>query len=138
LNWYYSSPFFPFEKAVEVNKDDVVSSRVSAKYQSGDYVWSWRTQIFEQGDKNKLKADFNQSQLASMYLNPQQVMKKSEYFVPVKNETAEIDLFILDLMDGENMQGDIADALVENYSKRFKTFDDAIEYIFGLSQRYCE
>ncbi len=56
----------------------------------------------------------------------------------MKNETAEIDLFILDLMDGENMQGDIADALVEKYSKRFKTFDNAIEYIFGLSQRYCE
>lgn len=77
-----------------MNENDVVSSHVSAKYQSGDYVWSWRTQIFEQGDKKKPKADFNQSQLASMYLDPQQVMKKSEYFVPEKNETAEIDLFI--------------------------------------------
>lgn len=134
----YSSPFFPFEKEVEVQKNDVVSSYVSAKYQSGDYVWSWRTQIFEQGDKNKIKADFNQSQFAAMYLNPQQVMKKSEYFVPVKNETAEIDLFILDQMDGKKMQGDIADALVERYSKKFKSYDDAVEYIFGLSQRYCE
>lgn len=60
------------------------------------------------------------------------------YFVPVKNETAEIDLFILDQMDGKKMQGDIADALVENYSKKFKNYEDAVEYIFGLSQRYCE
>jgi protein arginine N-methyltransferase 1 len=134
----YSSPFFPFEKVVEIKKGDTISAHVSAKYQSGDYVWSWKTQIFENGDKNKIKADFNQSQLASMYLDSKQVMKKSEYFVPVKNETAEIDLFILDQMDGENMQGDIADTLVKRYSERFKSFDDAIDYLFGLSQRYCK
>ena len=132
----YSTPFFPFEKEVAVAGGDVVTSHISAKYQGGDYLWSWRTQIFERGVETKIKAEFNQSQLASMYLDPQTVLKKSEYFVPVRNETAEIDLLILNSIDGEMMSGDIADLLTEQYPERFKSFEDAQEYTFSMLQRY--
>lgn len=134
----YSSPFFPFEKEISVKKGDVVRCHVSAKYENSDYIWSWKTQIFEQDDFTKLKADFNQSQFASMYLDPKISLKKSEYFVPIKNETAEIDLFILRLINGESMQGDIADALTDQFPEKFKSFEEALEYAFVISQKYSK
>ena len=132
----YSSPFFPFEREVEVKQGDIVSAMVSAKYEKGDYAWSWKTDIYEAGDKTKVKAQFNQSVLASMYIEPDVVLKQSEYFVPNRNENAEVDLLILNSMDGEAMHGDIADALVEKYPDRFKKFEDALEYTAAFSQRY--
>jgi len=134
----YASPFFPFEKEVKVKKGDRVVATISAKYEKGDYAWSWRTQIFEKRKKGKIKADFNQSVLASMFIEPAVLLKQSEYFVPNRNETAEIDIFILDQMDGEAMQGDIADALVEKFPKKFKKFENALEYTANISQRYSK
>jgi len=134
----YASPFFPFEKEVKVKKGDRVVATISAKYEKGDYAWSWRTQIFEKGKKGKIKADFNQSVLASMFIEPEVLLKRSEYFVPNRNETAEIDTFILGQMDGEAMQGDIADALVEKFPKKFKKFENALEYAANISQRYSK
>lgn len=134
----YSSPFFPFENEVKVKKGDIVRSYISAKYENSDYIWSWKTEIFEQGDFTKLKANFNQSQFASMYLDPKTSLKKSEYFVPEPNETAEIDLFTLTQMNGESMQGDIADALIEKFPDKFKTFEEALEYAFVISQKYSK
>jgi protein arginine N-methyltransferase 1 len=134
----YASPFFPFENEVQVKTGDIVSVNISAKYQSGDYNWSWQTQIFEQGDADNVKASFNQSQLAAMYLDPNNLIKKSEYFTPVKNETAKIDLLVLNSLDGEMMTGDIADLLVEKYPEKFKTSEESLEYTYSLLQRYSE
>ncbi len=134
----YSSPFFPFEREVEVEKGDVVSAYVSAKYEKGDYAWSWKTDIFEGDDKSRPKAQFNQSVLASMYIEPNVVLKQSEYFVPNRNELAEIDMLVLQMMDGEAMHGDIADALLERYPLKFKTFETALEYTASFSQKYSK
>ncbi len=137
-NTTYSSPLFPFEREVKVKKGDFVRSYVSAKYENGDYIWSWKTEIFEGNQENKIKAQFNQSQLAAMYLDPKAAIKKSEFFTPTRNETAEIDLLVLNSMDGEMMQGDIADLLVEKFPKVFKTTDEAMDHAFSLSQRYSK
>ncbi|MEZ5344157.1 MAG: 50S ribosomal protein L11 methyltransferase [Pyrinomonadaceae bacterium] len=137
-NTTYSSPFFPFQEEVEVKKGDVVSALITAKYEKGDYAWSWKTDIFEAGDESKVKAQFNQSLLAAMYIEPGVILKQSEYFVPSRNENAEVDSLILGAMDGENMHGDIADLLVEKYPERFKKFEDALEYTAAVSQRYSK
>jgi type I protein arginine methyltransferase len=130
----YATPFFPFEKPVELKKGDTVSAEIAANYEKGNYTWSWRTKFFEQGDK--LKTGFNQSVVASLFLDPQTVLKQSEYFVPTHNKTAEIDLFILSSMDGEIMHGDISDALLEKFPEKFRNFGEALDYVSELSQKY--
>lgn len=134
----YSSPFFPFQHEVEVKKGDIVSALIAAKYEKGDYAWSWKTDIFESGDQTKPKAQFNQSVLASMFIEPDVVLKQSEYFVPKRNENAQIDMLIFNSMDGEAMHGDIADTLVEKFPEKFKTFEDALEYTASFSLRYSD
>ena len=134
----YSRPYFPLQKPVDLKKGDLVCALVSAKYEKGDYAWSWKTDFYEQGDKNKHITGYNQSVLASMFIEPEVVLKQSEYFVPNLNENAEIDMFILNSVDGEAMHGDIADAILEKFPKKFKKFEDALAYVAGLSQRYSK
>lgn len=134
----YSCPFFPLEREVKVEKGDVVLADISAKYEKGDYTWSWRTKFLAKGNTAKVKAEFNQSVLASMFIDPKVALKESEYYVPKTNETAEVDLFILNSMDGEMLQGDIADALMEKYPKVFKNFETAFNYTISLTHRYSE
>ncbi len=134
----YSSPFFPFQHEVGVKKGDIVSALVTAKYERGDYAWSWKTEIFKQGDLTEPIVQFNQSVLASMFIEPAVVLKQSEYFIPKRNEAAEIDMLILNSMDGEAMHGDIADLLVEKYPNIYKSFENALEYVAAFSQKYSD
>lgn len=134
----YARPFFPLEQRVDVNSGDIVKVLFTADYEDDEYFWSWRTKIFEQGTKNQLKAEFVQSSLASVFLAPDVALKQSEYFIPSPNKTAEIDLFILNLIDGKTLQGDIAETLVEKYSEKFKTYDDGLNYVSAISQKYSE
>ncbi len=134
----YAKPFFPFQEPVDVKKGDVVLTQISANYEKGNYTWSWKTKILEQGSVNKIKANFTQSVLASMFIDPKVMLKQSEYYVPNKNETAAIDLFIINSMDGEMMHGDTADALLEKYPKKFKSFDESLEYVAEISRKYSK
>jgi len=134
----YARPFFPFEKPVEVKEGDVVSSFISAKYEKGDYAWSWRTEFKGRDNDATAKIEFNQSVLASMFIEPSVILKQSEFYTPKRNENAEIDLFILSSMDGDAMQGDIADLLVEKFPRQFKSPGLALNYAADMARKYSE
>ncbi len=76
--------------------------------------------------------------MTGTFIAPSAMLKQSEYFVPKQNTDAEIDTFILNRMDGENMQGDIADELLEKFPAKFTDFEDALTRVSQLSQRYTD
>ena len=43
----YRSQFLPFEKPISLSASDRVTIELSAKLIAGNYVWSWRTEVFE-------------------------------------------------------------------------------------------
>jgi hypothetical protein len=47
-----------------------------------------------------------------------------------------IDSFILNKMDGENLQGDIADELLNQFPDKFDNFENALNRVSQLSLRY--
>lgn len=137
LETVYGAPFFPFDEAVEVEIGDRIETAVSATHEKGEYVWNWHTKIYS-SDKKSLKAEFQQSTLRGMFIAPKTILKGSEYFVPTQNSEAKIDAFILNKIDGEMMNGDIAEELQTNFPEKFKTFDEALEKVSQLAQRYSE
>lgn len=132
----YARPFFPFERPVEVAEGDLVRVSLAARYEKGNYVWRWRTRIAPAADPEEVRAEFDQSTMAAMYVDPKELLKRSEFYVPRPNEEAEIDRFVLGSMDGEMVQGDIADELLERFPDRFSSFDAALDHVFELSIRY--
>jgi protein arginine N-methyltransferase 1 len=134
LETVYGAPFFPFDDAVEVEIGDRIEVDLSAIFEKNDYVWNWRTKIYSGTDE--LKAEFMQSTLRGMFIVPKLLLKQSEYFAATQNADAKIDAFILNQMDGEMLNGDIADELQTNFPENFKTFEDALERVSQLVLRY--
>lgn len=132
----YGAPFFPFENPLEVSAGDSFEIKLDAVFEKGSYVWNWSVKFFDR--EKKLKNTFVQSTMSGSFIAPQTILKQSEYFVPKQNADGEIDAFILGKMDGENMQGDIADELLEKFPARFAVFEDALERVSQLSQKYTE
>lgn len=132
----YGAPFFPFETVLEVDAGEKFEVKLDAAFEKGEYLWHWAVKIF--GKDQTVKAQFNQSTMTGSFIAPSAMLKQSEYFIPKQNEDAEIDSFILNRMDGENMQGDIADELLEEFPEKFITFEDALNRVSQLSLRYTE
>lgn len=132
----YGAPIFPFENPIEVDAGDSFEIKLDAVFEKGEYLWHWSVKSFDR-EKN-LKNSFVQSTMTGSFIAPQVILKQSEYFVPKQNADAEIDSFILNQMDGENMQGDIADALMEKFPAKFTDFDAALDRVSQVSQRYTE
>jgi type I protein arginine methyltransferase len=129
----YGAPFLPFDEPVEVKKGDKIEAAISAAFEKGDYTWRWQTRI---SDEKETKAEFTQSTLTGLFLSPGAVLKQSEFFTPLPNEDALIDSFILNKMDGENLQGDIADELLNQFPDKFDNFENALNRVSQLSLRY--
>ena len=130
----YGAPFFPFETIIEVDAGDSIEVKLDAVFEKGEYLWHWTVKIFDKDKKSK--AAFNQTTMNGSFIAPQDLLKQSEYFIPKLNTDAEIDSLILSKMDGENMQGDIADELLEKFPAKFADFEEALNRVSQLSQRY--
>ncbi len=134
LETTYGAPFFPFETVLEVDAGDEFEIKLDAAFEKGEYLWHWAVKIL---DNNKnVRADFRQSTMTGSFIAPKALLKQSEYFIPKHNSDAEIDLLILSKMDGENMQGDIADELLEKFPARFSDFEEALNRVSQISQKY--
>ena len=133
----YGAPFLPFDEPVAVKTGETIVARLATIFEKGEYTWNWQIEIFD-GEK-QTKARFKHSTAAGVFIAPGAALKQSEYFYSRKpNEDARIDSFILNKMDGENLQGDIADELLKEFSGKFEDFEKALERVSQISQRYSE
>lgn len=132
----YGSSFFPFLEPVELLAGDEVKVQIKANLVGDDYIWSWQTSIFAQGDPAASKAHFKQSTFFGAPLSPTQLRKQADKFVPRLNPDGLIDQFILGLMTGELAQGEIAHLVMEQYPQRFANWKEALTHISELTKRY--
>jgi type I protein arginine methyltransferase len=120
----YGQPMFPFSEPVNVDVNDFIEFDLNATLENGNYVFSWNTKIFEK--TGELKHHFLQTTLANRLKSARSLEKQSEYFIPNLSFEASINKFIMDSCDGERMNGDIADLIVEKFPEKFSTFDEAL------------
>ncbi len=74
----YGSAFFPWPRPVELRTDDTVFVSLRATLVEGDYVWSWRSELLEQGDPARKKASFRQSTLSGLTIAPERLRMDSQ------------------------------------------------------------
>jgi ubiquinone/menaquinone biosynthesis C-methylase UbiE len=132
----YASSFFPLENPIKIEAGDKAKIAISALFEKSDYSWIWNTQILS--ENGEIKADFKQSNMNGLIISPSILLKRSEYFQPKRSKNAEIDLFILQKMDGEELLGDIADEVLVKFYEDFTSFDEAMNRVADLAQRYSK
>jgi protein arginine N-methyltransferase 1 len=132
----YGAAFLPWPTPVSLSIGDTVSVALRADLVGEDYVWSWDTGVFDQGDPTRLKADFKQSTFFGAPLSVARLHKQDTSHIPNLNEDGKIDRFILSSMDGKTSLTEIACKVSDRFPKRFTNWEDALTRVGRLSQAY--
>lgn len=132
----YRNAFFPFMSPVALSVNDTLKTTLKADLIGGDYIWRWRTKVLEQGDPQRVKADFHQSTLAGEPLSTAKLRKRAAGHVPQLTEDGQIDEAILQLM-GEGLSlGEISQRIAAGHPGRFRDWQQALARVGDLSTRY--
>ena len=134
----YGQAFFPWPNPVDLEPGDRVSFRIKADLVKDEYIWRWETTIRTAEQKQEIKAHFRQSSLHGLPLSLESLKKREAECVPLPNEDARIDLFILSKIDGHVSLKQIAHALAANFPLRFNGWQDAMSRVGDVTVQYGE
>ena len=134
----YGNAFFPWEFPVDLVEGDRVCVSFRANLVGNSYVWRWDTQVFDRCDSKKIKANFRQSTFYSKPLSLNNLRKSSENYLPSLNNSGEIDLFILENMHSQFPLKAIATKLFKQFPHSFRSYEQAINHVGLLFQRYSK
>lgn len=132
----YGQAFFPLQEPVTLVPGDVVTVQLRADLVDDDYVWRWSTRVTAQGDSGRVKANFKQSTFYGAPLSLEKLKRREAGFIPQPLEAAEIDRFVLSMIDGRTSLGEIATGLLAHYPQRFARQQDALTHAADLAERY--
>lgn len=132
----YGCGFFPLLEPVAIVRGDSISLDIGAELIGSHYQWTWHTRIHAGDDSQAIKADFEQETNADNTLERATVHESILNSRPSRNETGDIDRFILGRMNGRNTIDQIAGQVLAKYPNRFRTRREAQLYVNSLSQEY--
>jgi len=130
----YGQAFFPWPRPVAVRAGDAIEVLLRADLVGDDYVWRWDSRVLD--PKERVKAQFKQSQLHGEPLSPAKLRKRGASHVPRLTEAGRIDRLILQLMGEEKPLADIAREVAAQFPARFPRWEDALDHVGELSLRY--
>jgi ubiquinone/menaquinone biosynthesis C-methylase UbiE len=131
----FAEMFFPWPEAVQLATGDKVAVQLRADLVGSSYVWSWKTEVTGSSSE-AVKASFGQSSLLAEPLGRGQLRRRADDFVAELNDDADVDRYILSLMDRKMPLGEIATAIQAAFPGVFKDWNAALGRVGSLSQRY--
>ena len=132
----YGNAFFPWSAPTPLKAGDFVSVVLRADFVGQDYVWTWRTCVYEGSNGGKPKASFNQSSFLGSAVSLANLRKRAAGFMPALDDDGEIDRFILQAIDGRTPQDEIAKRTSERFPTHFRSWQEALARVGDLSQKY--
>lgn len=132
----YGRAFFPLSNPVAVIPGDEIQLALHNDLVNGDNIWRWNTTVRRPGEADRVVAAFRQSTFAGSPIAPAHVHKRSGSFAPRRNEAADIELMVLQAMDGSMPQVEIARRLSASFPSEFPTWHHALAYVGEKSLRY--
>ena len=131
----YRQIFCPLEQPLPVAVGDTIHVKIMASLIDGSYVWSWNTGV-ARGSGGSVEPCFRQSTFLAKVLEPRQLAKRSELFVPQAGERVAIDAFCLSRIDGKRSLRAIADLVEAQFPGAFAESSDALNRVTEVAQRY--
>jgi protein arginine N-methyltransferase 1 len=113
-----------------------VTVRLRADLVDDDYVWRWNPQVTAGGASSRVKASFRQSTFYGAPLSLDKLKRREAGYIPPAAEAAEIDRFVLSMMDGRTSLKEIADGLLAGFPKHFARQQDALTRAADVAHRY--
>lgn len=132
----HGNAFFPWSEPVSLEKGDTVAVSLRANLIGEGYNWCWDTRVLSGSQPGRDKASFAQSTFLGVPISPEQLRKQSASYLPQRNEEGEIDLFVLQCLDGGTSLDEIARRATERFPHRFAAPQEALKRVAELSLRY--
>lgn len=134
----YGQLFFPFQEPLSVLPNQTITVDLRADPIGDDYIWQWTTYTTSAASPEKIERLYHQSSLFSNLLGPEQLRKMSDQHTPSLNEEGVVHMRALELMNNRRPLGQIAEAMVAEFPKRFSSSDDALGFVGDLSARWSD
>jgi protein arginine N-methyltransferase 1 len=132
----YGTAYFPWPDPVPLAAGDLISVSLRADLVYEDYIWCWKTRVFDKGGTGQIKASFDQSDFYATPMSPTSLRKQAATYVPARTEDGAVDLFILSSMDGTATLGDIASSVCAQFPQFFPRWQDALAKVADMATRY--
>jgi len=132
----YGTVFFPWPAPVSLLSGDVVTVDLEATLVGGDYIWSWKTRVLDQGQAGADKANYAQSTFFGAPLSPATLQKRAASYRPTLNEEGRIAQAVLESMNNGVSLGEISQMVSTRFSARFPRPQDALSHVADLSRQY--
>lgn len=129
----YGRGYFPWPEAVALQAGDSVTIEVRADLVGPDYIWTWNSDISRR-DEPDLR--FRQSTFFGLPISPARARKRASDYRPRMGAKGEIDLQILQMMDGRRDLAEIARALRQAFPDRFESFAAALDRVADVAETY--
>jgi protein arginine N-methyltransferase 1 len=132
----YGTGFLPFSSALDLEAGDSIAVSLQANLVGDDYVWGWDTTVHRDGRTNPVR--LCQSSFEGTPLSQGRLRKRSSEYKAILGGDGQVDLFILQAMNGATALENIARALLKCFPDRFKSERKALEKVADLSEKYSE
>ena len=132
----YGQLFFPFQEPLSVLPNQTITVDLRADLVAGDYIWQWTTQTASATSPGQIERLYHQSSFFGTLLGPERLRKMSYQHIPSLNEEGIVHRRALELMNSRRSLGQIAEAIAEEFPKRFSSSDDALGFLGDLSARW--
>jgi protein arginine N-methyltransferase 1 len=129
----YGQGFFPWPEALRMDAGESVHVELRAMYTGEEYLFAWDTVVTSSTGAER--ARFRQSTLAGLPLDLASTHARAAEAVITPGPEAEIERFVLTLLDGTRSQGEIAAALAVRYPDRFAGPEDALARVADVGLR---
>jgi len=118
--------------------NDEISVSLRADLVHEEYVWVWRSKVYDRDCPEQVKAESVQSTFYGMPLLLPEIMKKSKSYQPALDVWGEIELFILKQMGGSVTLEEIAGLIQKRFPDRFLNYNSAFRHVCLLSGRFSK
>lgn len=130
----YGQAFFPLSEPVTVEANDIVTAFLAAHLVGDDYVWRWDTSIHDHA--GAVKNAFQQSTFFGRPVTHAELRKRSPSYRPALDAEGQIQRAILERMDGNSNNDEIAAAIAAQFPERFPDLRAALTAVGDLSRKY--
>ena len=131
----YGQAFFPFTNPVNACAGDTIAIDLRATLVGDDYVWAWETHHATASREGRTVTLLRQHSLDAMQLSPNDLLRRSDSFVPTLDDDAHIDQLILSTIDGHKSNGEIARIVQHAFPQRFPSWQDALGRVTDWSAK---
>jgi protein arginine N-methyltransferase 1 len=132
----FGAAFLPLRRPVSLCAGDRIQLELRADLIAGDYVWTWETQVSGGAAEDPRNiASFAQSTALGETALPARVLRSAADYRPARSRDGDLELAVLQWMQGERSIEEIAARLLAEFPGRFQGGRDAMVFVGEISAR---